>query len=143
MIFSICLHNFKFAVNLLPLALPVYTQFQCKSIWLPGKQNLADLGTDSVAPPELARQEALSRQQLQKIGHSGPTGTLARRPNPVAPLVLARQAWAVAPACLLAQNGMFSHLVGATEPPVAPPRSARQEFAIRECVNDNDYFFSK
>ena len=76
MIFSICLHNFKFAVNLLPLALPVDTQFQCKSIWLPGKQNLADLGTDSVAPPELAR-----------LGHTDAPMELARLDGPPGQLV--------------------------------------------------------
>ena len=76
MIFSICLHNFKFAVNLLPLALPVDTQFQCKSICCLVKQNLADLGTDSVAPLELAR-----------LGHTDVPLELARLDVPVGQLV--------------------------------------------------------
>ena len=76
MIFSICLHNFKFVINLLPLGLPVDTQFQCKSICCLVKQNLADLGTDSVAPLELAR-----------LGHTDAPLELAQLDGPPRQLV--------------------------------------------------------
>jgi len=45
---------------------------------------------------------------------------------------LARQDWAVAPACPLAQNGLVSGVVGVTVRLVAPMPVARQEAQSRQ-----------